>query len=137
MALDLSVTRLEVNQQIQVGATTMIAGRPAFVRATIGTGGVEVPGVDAALHVFLDGVEVDYSPVFSMNGPITAPSNPNQTIENHTVNFFLLIDESTDVDFLVEVNPPGPGRLDETDFGNNTREANDFDFECRLIPELI
>ena len=137
IALDLSVTRLEVNQQIQVGATTMIAGRPTFVRATIGTGGATVPGVDAALHVFIDGVEADYSPVFSMNGPITAPANPNQTIENHTVNFFLLIDESTDVDFLVEVNPPGPGRLDETDFGNNTREANDFDFECRLIPELI
>ena len=74
-ATDLSVTKLEVNQQIQLGSTTMIAGRPTFVRATIGTGGEQVPGVDAALHVFVDGVEAEYSPVLSMNGPITAPVN--------------------------------------------------------------
>jgi hypothetical protein len=136
-ATDLSVTKLEVNQQIQLGSTTMIAGRPTFVRATIGTGGEQVPGVDAALHVFVDGSESDFSPVFSMNGPITAPASPNQMTENHTVNFFVLIDESADVDFTVEVNPPGPGRLDETDFGNNTREVNDLEFECRRAPELV
>ena len=70
-ALDLSVTRLEVNQQIQLGATTMIAGRPTFVRATIGTGGEQVPGVDAALHIFLDGVEVGDEAVIAAGAVVT------------------------------------------------------------------
>lgn len=135
--LDLVVTAAQVNQQIQLGNTTLIAGRPTFVRVTVGTGDQMVPGVDAVLHVAADGVPLPGSPLASINGPILARVSPSLLDEDDTVNFFFLPPLSGNVDLVLEVNPPGPGRLLETDYSNNFFPIGDRNFQCRKTPELI
>ncbi len=136
-ALDLEIESIQINQVIQLGDTTLIGGRPTLVRVTIDTNGANVAGVDAILRVIVNGEPTADSPMNSINGPITAATNPVLSDENDTINFFMIPPASGDVDLIVEVNPAGPGRIEETDFDNNLAvEANAF-FECRKTLELV
>jgi hypothetical protein len=135
--VDFLVMEVEVNQQIQTGSTSLVAGRPTFVRAMIrvaGGAGETVP-VDGLLRVFVDGVESAGSPVWSDNGPFPA-SVPNPAVEDGTLNFVFLPPASADVVLQVHVNPPGPNHAPEADALNNTLSTAPLSFGVQGVPEL-
>lgn len=135
-ATDLTVSSIEVNQAVQYGTTTLVGDQVTYVRATIGVSDstVDVDNVDAVLRVFAGGVELPESPVMSLNGPIKAPRSPQRSELNHTVNFLLIVPQSNDVDFQVEVNPNR--YVVETNYANNIGTASNFNFQCRGTVEV-
>ncbi|MFO0827363.1 MAG: hypothetical protein U0572_04365 [Phycisphaerales bacterium] len=136
LAVDLSVGSIEVDQAIQTGALTLVAKNATIVRVKVAVTGsaAAVPGVDAELHVFSNGVEIPGSPFFSSNGPISAPLSPNSANENDTINFLCVPPQSNDVDFYVTVNPLHT--VAETDYTNNTGSVLNKAFLCRKMVEL-
>ena len=138
MAVDLTVTSIEVNQADQFGTTKLIGNNVTWVRAKIGLGGSATPvaGVDAILRVYVDGQPYPDSiaPIYSINGPITAPLSPASANINDTLNFLVVPPISSNVDFVVEVNPGQT--VAETNYANNATSANDKNFECRKALEL-
>ncbi len=135
-AVDLTVTSIEVNQADQFGTTKLFGNNITWIRVKIGISGTAsaVAGVDASLQMSVDGVLVTVPPVFSLNGPITAPISPSSQNINDTINFAVLPPVSGNVDFLVEVNPGHV--VAETNFANNTLAVNDKNFECRKVMEV-
>ncbi len=134
--VDLSIDTVVVNQSVNLGLTPRVADNFTFVRAEIDTNGAgSVPDVDVILRVYVDGVEMAGSPFNSINGPITAPSSPNLSVLNHTVNFIVLVPEGDDVDFELQVNPYGA--VPETNPDNNFRFRNNLTFECKDITEIV
>ncbi len=131
--LDLFVQSVEMSQAIQDGTVPMVADRSTFLRATVGWTGSQsqVTGVDARLTVTADGNPVAGSPFNSLNGPITAPLLPDLENEDDTLNFRFIVPQSEDVDLTVELNPPGSGRVPETNYANNTYSLLNQAFECR------
>jgi hypothetical protein len=136
LAVDLKVDGITVVQSVQLGSTALVGGRSAMVRAEIGVLGApgSVAGVDARLTVLVDGVEVDGSPFYSVNGPILAPLSPNLATLDHTVNFQVVIPQSADVDFIVEVDPAGA--IAESNESNNVLSLLNQVFVCRDIVDL-
>jgi len=136
-ATDLTVAAIEVNQGVQYGSTTLVARNATVVRVRVGVSGAKaaVPGVDAELRVFADGVEIPGSPFFSANGPITAPLSPSSANLNHTLNFLCVPPQSADVDFVVTVNPTR--RVTETDYANNVGTSLNRVFACRRMVEML
>jgi hypothetical protein len=135
-AADLTITSIEVVQAVQYGTTKLIGGNVTWVRVKVGTGGVAMPGVDAALRLTIDGVPKPppgVPPVFSVNGPITAPATPNLANINDTVNFAVIPPVSTNVMFTVEVNPNRS--VLESDYDNNVLSVTKA-FECRKVLEV-
>lgn len=137
--LDLSVASIEVNQAVQFGNTVLVAERATIVRVSVdvGTAANPVSGVDAIMRVYDGGVEIPESPLFSENGPITAPLTVDLENEDDTINFAILPSESLDLVFEIQVNPPGPGQLAETNFSNNILATAPLTFECRRVPEIV
>jgi hypothetical protein len=136
-AVDLTVSAIEVNQAINLGTTTLVARNATVVRVKVGIAGstVAVPGVDAELRIFSNGVEIPGSPFFSTNGPITAPLAPQSATLNHTVNFLVVPPQGTDIDFSVTVNPTR--RVAETNYDNNLGTVLNKSFVCRKMVELV
>ena len=119
--------------------STLTAGKSAFVRTQIQFTGT-LPAntvVDGLMRVFVDGVEIPESPIYSFNGPIAPPDEPQLLNQNDTLNFVFLPPESDDVVLSVEVNPAGPGQVPETDFTNNVGSTPTLQFVCRRKPELV
>lgn len=135
--LDFSAFEPRVIQTIP--GVTLVGGKSTFVRAAFTTTGTVPPGtqVDGILRVFVDGVEAPYSPVFSDNGPIEPPTSISALNENDTLNFIFLAPTSNDVELTIEINPPGPDQICETDFTNNTNTTGSLVFECKRKPELV
>ncbi len=137
-AVDLTVSGIEVTQAIQTTTQSLVlvAKNPTIVRVKVGVAGsaAAVPGVDAELRVYANGVEIPGSPFFSSNGPITAPLSPNSANENDTLNFFCSPPQSTDVDFVVTVNPRHT--VVETNYDNNTNSNLNRNFQCRKMVEM-
>lgn len=132
--LDLTVSAIQVNQGVQFGTTRLIANNATWVRVSVGTGGQTVPLVDARLRLFVNGVESPNSPVYSLNGPITAPANPDLNNINHTLNFMILAPASNDVDIYIDVNPFQ--RVTEFNYSNNTSSTLNRQFLCRKVVEM-
>lgn len=132
-AVDLTISSIEVNQAVQYGSNTLVGGNVTWVRAKVGTGGAIVPGVDAALRLTIDGVPQPLPPVFSLNGPITAPVTPNSANINDTINFAVIVPVSNNVMFTVEVNPNRS--VTEDSFANNTLSLTKA-FACRKVMEV-
>lgn len=139
--VDLSVGDIHVSQAIQDASNsiTLVAQRSTVVRVSVGVSGTSfsVPGVNGELHVFVNGTEI--TPVAGLapiNGPITAPVLPSLGNESHTLNFELPaptgITPSTDVDFVVELDPLS-GEADTT---NNDGALNNVVFERRCNPKI-
>src|SRR5690606_50211 len=107
-----------------------------FIRVKVGISGsgTAVPNVDAALRMYVDNIPLPGPPVFSINGPITAPLTPNSANIDDTINFIVLPPISNDVDFVVEVNPNRS--VEETDYSNNSLAVNNKMFECRGVAEV-
>lgn len=135
-AVDLSVSNIVSVQSVQLGSTPLVAGRSTMVRATVSVSGAAaaVSGVDALLRVSINGVQAPWSPVFSTNGPITAPLSPNLGVLEHTLNFLVVLPESGDIDLRVEVDPLNA--IAETNEGNNALEKKDLVAQCKQIVDL-
>jgi len=133
---DLTVQTIEPVQAVP--GTTLVAGRATMVRVEIGGAGEVAPGekVDGILRVFVDEVEADFSPVYSDNGPLPPPASADFEKENDTLNFVFLAPGSDDVELVVEINPPGPARVAEAEYGNNTASLGPLAFVCKQRPEI-
>ena len=136
---DARVGALNVNQSIQDGTALMAAGKPTFVRAVavlINPPSVPVD-LDGIMRVYVNGVEASFSPVFSDNGPYPAAAGPNEDNEDDTLNFVFVPPVSNDVVVEVEINPPGPNFVAETNTANNSMASASMDFQLRGLPELV
>ncbi|MSR28636.1 MAG: hypothetical protein EXS03_03550 [Phycisphaerales bacterium] len=136
-AVDLAVMSVEITQGGQFGgATTLVAGRPTMVRVKVGVTGqtTSQANVDAVLRMYVGGQQLVGSPYFSRNGPITAPVAPNSANVNDTVNFTVIAPVSTDVDFVVVVDPRN--LVTETNEANNTYSLNNKSFVCRKVLDV-
>ena len=150
--VDLRVDRLEVTQVIQdrnvAGGVDniirLVGMKPTVARLYVGFTGSDqpVPGVEAMLRVYQDGMEVEGSPVMP-DGPIEAPVppevvtriDPRSRDEAATINFTLPLLAGGNVMLLAEVNP---GRtIEETDYENNQFAIEGLNFECRRTPDII
>lgn len=136
--LDLSISDVKVIQTIQTGNTLLVADRPTMVRVTVQVSGAVAPvaGIDARIEVFLNGAGGHGLKYLSINGPITASLSPDEGFINQTLNFIIIPPEVEDLVVVAEVNPPGPGRVPETDYGNNGFITSGVPVECRGIPEI-
>jgi hypothetical protein len=137
-AVDLSVASVEVTQGLSasVGTLPLVAKNATLVRVTVGVTGSARPqaNVDAVLRIYADGVEIPESPVYSSNGPITAPLSPSSANQNDTINFLCLPPESAAVTFLVTVNPFAT--ITETNMRNNSMLLPSRAFVCRKMVEV-
>jgi hypothetical protein len=136
--VDLTVAGVEITQTIQnaSGTLSLVAHNPTMVRVRVGVVGATsaVPGVDAELRVYANGVEIPGSPFFSINGPIAAPLSPNAVNENDTLNFLVTPPQSLDVDFVVTLNPLRT--VPETNYANNEGQSLNRAFLCRKMVGL-
>ena len=137
-AVDLSVAAVEITQGLQsaAGDIPLIARNATLVRVKVSLNGAldPEPGVDAVLRIYANGIEIPESPVYSSNGPITAPLAPSADNAQDTINFHCLPPEGADIDFVVTVNPFGTVREDNYD--NNALAVNDRAFLCRRMVDL-
>lgn len=135
---DFCIRAIEVNQIIQTGTTKMIAGRSTMVRVLLcpAVGGPGSATIDGLLRVYIDGVEVPDSPIYSDNGPLTISGSTNFGILDTTLNFTVIAPAADDVTFEVQVNPPGPNQLPEANLANNIASSRPFDFEVQGVLQL-
>ena len=135
-AQDVAIEDVLVTQAIRFFATPLVGENVTFVRVFVETPGTSapVPGVDGLVRVFVDGVEADFSPLRSINGPITSPSSPSDLVPEHHLNFVFVAPTSSDVDLRVVLNPslsiPGD------DPANNVATVNNLNFQCRGTVDL-
>ncbi|MEY3142437.1 MAG: hypothetical protein RLY21_930 [Planctomycetota bacterium] len=138
LAVDLSVSAIEVTQgyQTSTNSNALVARNATVVRARISLNGQTTaqPGVDAVLRIYSNGIEIPSSPVYSTNGPITAPVTPNTATIDHTINFLCVPPQSTDIDFVVTVNPFRT--LEETNYANNSLSVTNKPFVCRKFMDI-
>lgn len=137
-AADLTIATIEITQGYQVAAnsTALVAFNPTAIRVKVALNGATAPqaGVDAIVRVYSGGVEIAGSPLYSTNGPISAPVVPNSVNLNDTLNFYFIPPQSTNVDFVVTLNPFRT--IAETSYANNNGSVLDRSFLCRKIVEL-
>lgn len=137
-AVDVSIAAIEITQGSQVAAnsTALVALNPTAIRVKVALNGQTTPqsGVDAIVRVYSNGIEIAGSPLYSTNGPITAPVAPNSANVNDTLNFYFIPPQSVNVDFVVTLNPFRT--LVETNYANNGGSVIDRAFSCRKIVEL-
>ena len=137
-AIDLTVASVEVTQGLQTAADdiTLVAGNATMVRVKVSLNGHPdpEPGVDAVLRVYANGVEIPQSPVYSINGPITAVPAPASEVLNDTVNFVCVLPEAASLQFVVTVNPFAVRR--EDNYQNNRFELAPRPVVCRKMVEL-
>ena len=136
---DFMVSKIELNQAIQTGVTTLVGERPTMARATVRmVGGPLTPVfVDGVLRVYDDGVEIAGSPFFSDNGPIHVVQPVDPANLEHTLNFSFIPPVSAAVSVAVQVNPPGPNHVAELSGANNVNTKGPLDFVARGVPELV
>lgn len=133
--VDLEIRDVEVTQAVRNFATPLIADNVTYVRVFVDhANGSSVPNVDGIVRVFIGGVEADFSPLRSINGPINAPANPNDFTTNHHLNFAFVPPEATDVDLRIILDP-----FDVTgdpDLSNNVLSVDNLIFQCRRVVDL-
>lgn len=135
---DLTVNKIEISQGIQGGSTPQVAGRPTFVRATPRLFGTP-PGpifADALMRVSIAGVEIAGSPFYSDNGPIQIKALPDQSQEHDTLNFVFVPPLVANMTVEVEINPPGPNHVAESNGANNKKSNTNVPFTCRGVVEI-
>jgi hypothetical protein len=136
-AQDVAIESVLVTQAIRFFSTPLVGDNVAWVRVFVETPGTSapVPDVDALVHVFVDGVEAEFSPLRSINGPITSPTNPQDDELNDHLNFWFVAPQSDNVDFRVVLNPYL--RVDGDDLSNNIAVVNNQNFRCRGVEDLV
>jgi hypothetical protein len=133
---DAQVGFIEVTQAMP--NTSLTAGRSTFVRveALLTNPPSDPVDLDGVLRVFVNGVEAANSPVYSDNGPFQASTNPNFNVSKWTLNFVYQPPASNSVVFTVELNPPGPNFVPESNTANNTKSTPVMNFQVRAVPEF-
>lgn len=136
--LDLTISGLEITQGYKTSLGQLVAGRTTWIRTTVGVAGSAsaVSGVDGLLRVFVNDDEASFSPVFSLNGPITASLIPSLNNLNDTLNFAFLAPDAGTVEFVIEINPTGPNFVPETDTSNNKRLLGPVSFVDQRVLEM-
>jgi hypothetical protein len=136
---DVSIAEKVVLQTIQTGSTPLTAGKSTIIRASLSSTGTIPAGmaIDGICRVFVGGVEIPESPLYSQNGPLIPAGNPNLINLDDSLNFYFIPPVSSQVKFVIEVNPAGPNQVPETNFNNNTSSGGTFNFQCRDTPEVI
>jgi hypothetical protein len=134
LAQDLTITSVQVTQCVQTGTNPLVGNNTTILRVSVGTGGATFGNVDAVVRMSVNNVPVPGAPIFSLNGPITAVSAPNLANINDTINFMVIPPVSTDVDFVVQVNPNR--NVIETNYNNNTFTVSNQNFLCRRVTEM-
>lgn len=139
--VDISVGTIRVSQAIQDDANTvtLVSQRSTVVRAQVAVSGTALPvgGVNGVLRVFVNGSEITPpAGIAPINGPITATLFSSFANENGSLNFELPaptgIGPSSDVDFVVELNPV----LGEVNTANNSATLQNMSFEARCNPKI-
>ncbi len=125
---DYTLSSVRPMQIIRTGA--LIGERPVTVRALIAVSGPNTPNVsmDGLMRVYVDGIEAMDSPVFSLNGPLLVEGDSDPTLSKSMLNFAYIPPVSDDVVFEVQLNPPGPNHVLETDLSNNTTSTASLSF---------
>ncbi|RKY21062.1 MAG: hypothetical protein DRQ55_05630 [Planctomycetota bacterium] len=135
---DFSVQTIDVNQAVQNGATTLVGEKTAIVRATVRL--TNDPGtpvfVDGLMRVFVDGEEVDDSPVYTDNGPYQVLVSINEGELDQTMNFTFIPPTSNNVTLSVEVNPAGPNQVPEQTAANNITIKGPLTFIALGRPDM-
>jgi len=128
---------LEVNQSIQAGTTPLVGGRATFVRTSVGVTNppATTAMIDGLLRVYVNGIEAPGSPYFSDNGPFPASGHASAASENGTLNFIFLAPTASNVTLQVEINPPGPNHVLETNPSNNTVTTAALSFGVQKVAE--
>ena len=136
---DVSIDQKVVLQTIQTGNTPLTAGKSTIIRASLASKGSIPAGmaIDGICRVFVGGVEIPESPLYSQNGPLIPAGDPNLINLNDSLNFYFIPPVSSQVTFEIEINPAGPNQVPETDFSNNTHTSGTFNFQCRDTPEVV
>ena len=136
--LDLSVNNVIVVQTLP--NVTLVGGKSTMVRTRVDVTGSLPIGtvVDGLLHVFVGGVELPESPIFSENGPFAPPVTGFSLNDlDDTLNFVFIPPASNDVELVVELNPPGSGQVFETNYANNSGTTGTLEFECKAKAEVV
>ena len=135
---DAVINDIEVNQAIQTGTTPLTAQRTTFVRVQVGlTNPPSVPvDLDGIMRVFINGVEAEYSPIYSLNGPYPAENSPDLSKQKGTLNFLFRPPISNNVVLEVEINPAGPNFVPESNTANNITSTPTLAFLERNTPEI-
>lgn len=136
-AQDVAIESVLVTQAIRFFSTPLVGDNVAWVRVFVETPDTNqpVPDVDALVHVFVNGVEADFSPLRSINGPIISPTSPQDDDLGDHLNFWFVAPRSNDVDFRVVLNPYL--RVEGDDLSNNIAEVNNQNFQCRGVEDLV
>jgi len=136
-ATDYTVSNVRVLQILE--GTNLVGERPVTVRTMIAVSGPNDPtmSVDALMRVYVDGVEASDSPVYSHNGPILVEGNSALGQAGTMLNFTYIPPVSTDVEFEVQLNPPGPNFVPEADTGNNTTSSGSLSFREQELLTLM
>jgi hypothetical protein len=134
---DYSITQLRVMQIIEGGA--LVGARPVTIRTMIDVSGPNNPpaSIDGLLRIFVDGVEAPDSPAYSLNGPVLVDTDSVPDESNSMLNFAYIPPVSTDVVFVVELNPPGPNFVPETNTTNNTATSASLLFREQELLTLM
>ena len=134
---DYTLSSVRPMQIIRTGA--LIGDRPVTVRALIAVNGPNTPNVsiDGVMRVFVDGVEASDSPVYSLNGPLLVEGDSIPTLSKSMLNFAYIPPVSGDVVFEVQLNPPGPNHVLETDLSNNITSTASLSFEEQELLTLM
>ena len=137
---DAQIGTIEVAQALPESALTipLTAGRSTYIRveALLTNPPSDPVDLDGIMRVFINGVEAPDSPVFSRNGPFPAKTNPNFNVRNGTLNFMYLPPASNDIVFEIELNPPGPNFVPESNTTNNIKATASLNFANKGIPEF-
>lgn len=136
---DVSIAGTIVLQTVQSGTTALTAGKSTIIRAGLNSTGTlpSGQGIDGIMRVFVGGVEIAGSPIYSSNGPLIPPATANPANLDDSLNFYFIPPTSTNVEFKIEVNPAGPNQVTETDYTNNSSTSGTLTFDCHNNPEVI
>jgi len=135
---DVTATDIQVTQAIQLpnGSTPLVAGRTTYVRASMSSQNFAGEQIDGYLRVFVNGVEIPESPIYSRNGPVDAVGSSNLNNIAQTLNFVLQPPASNDVVFTVVLNAPGPNYVPEADTSDNTFTSPPQTFSHQAMGEI-
>jgi hypothetical protein len=138
-APDFFISGTEVVQSVQTGDIGLTANKSTAVRMFVLSTGTVPPGtlVDGLMRVYVNGIELPESPIYSDNGPLLPLTEANPGVEDAALNFNWIPPQANNVSLVLELNPAGATQVAESNFLNNTAQLGPLAFTCKRIPELL
>ncbi len=137
--LDLSVVGDQLIQSIQYGDTRLVGERSTMLRVGVQATGTIPAGAefDGLMRIFVDGAEIEESPIYSINGPLPISDTLALGDLDSTLNFVFRAPLSPNVELVAEFNGAGPNQVPEVDFANNSFSSGIVEFECAAVPDMM